>query len=520
MYRILKCNKDTYIHNRVINNKRTEDSNVGSAATLDLFYLFDESDISNSTGSVEELSRLLVKFDLDPLRALTGTILDYSASSFKAILKLVDVYGGQTTPSNFNVSVFAMSKSWNEGVGRDIASYRDLDVANFLTASVVGQTPSLWAVSGANHPSQDYLSSTVKTQSFTLGTENLEIDITSIVSGTLAGIYPDEGFRISFSGSHEIDQRTKFVKRFGARHATSPSIRPQLIVKFDDAMQDDVGNFYFDLTGSLFMYNLHFGQLANITGITGSNSFLVEIVSGTNTNTFLSGTLTLSQSVSGTNTHRILSGTIVDLSGNLFRKFITGSQYRIGNNFITGTYFATFAISAAETGSLLTEVRNAGSATFKTIWRNFAGTEAYRTGSLVIKEIPRVDALKTDINLIRITNNNGSYKSDEVVKFRVFAQSHITKQISAKKLPFFRGSEIIKNMYYQIVDANNSKKVIIPFDTTYTKVSTDSEGMYFNIYMTDLAPGLTYGIELKFEYMGAAQVYDISKLGAVFTIIP
>ena len=72
MYRILTASKDTYITNKIINNSfRATDANVGQAATLDLFKLYGES-VSGSTSSPTEISRLLVKFDLDPLREITG----------------------------------------------------------------------------------------------------------------------------------------------------------------------------------------------------------------------------------------------------------------------------------------------------------------------------------------------------------------------------------------------------------------------------------------------------------------
>ena len=136
MYRILSASKDTYITIKIINNTyRATDANVGHAATLDLFKLYDESNLSGTTYPAE-LSRLLVHIDLDPLRALTSSILDYSHSSFKCTLKLHDVYGGQTTPRNFKVIAFPLSKSFDEGMGRDIVNFLDLDSANFLSARI------------------------------------------------------------------------------------------------------------------------------------------------------------------------------------------------------------------------------------------------------------------------------------------------------------------------------------------------------------------------------------------------
>ena len=97
MYRILTCSSDTYITNKIINNKfRAEDANVGQAGTIDIFKLYNENSSGSITGTIE-VSRGLLKFDLNPLRQLTGSSLDTNHSSFKCMLKMYDVYGGQTT---------------------------------------------------------------------------------------------------------------------------------------------------------------------------------------------------------------------------------------------------------------------------------------------------------------------------------------------------------------------------------------------------------------------------------------
>ena len=92
MYRRLKARKDTYITNKIIRNSfRATDANVGEGATLDLFKLYNENKISGD-GTPIELTRILIKFDLNPLRALTGSILDISSDSFRCDLKLFDVF--------------------------------------------------------------------------------------------------------------------------------------------------------------------------------------------------------------------------------------------------------------------------------------------------------------------------------------------------------------------------------------------------------------------------------------------
>ena len=108
MYRILTASSDTYITNKIVNSSfRATDANVGHAGTLDLFKLYDESMISG-TDAPTEISRVLIKFDLSPLRDITGSDLDITHPSFNCTIKLHDVYGGQTTPSNFNLIVFSL----------------------------------------------------------------------------------------------------------------------------------------------------------------------------------------------------------------------------------------------------------------------------------------------------------------------------------------------------------------------------------------------------------------------------
>ena len=68
MYKILKADKDTYITNRIIDNTSKTQSNVGVAATLDLFKIYGHS-YSGSTPNTE-LSRLLIHFDLSEIQDL------------------------------------------------------------------------------------------------------------------------------------------------------------------------------------------------------------------------------------------------------------------------------------------------------------------------------------------------------------------------------------------------------------------------------------------------------------------
>lgn len=522
MYRIISASKDTYITNAVKNKKQVTDANVGQAGTLDLFRLYNESTITGETGTVDEVSRLLIKFDLDRLRQLTGSILDIDDSSFNVTMQMKDVFGGQTIPSNYTIAVFPLSKSFDEGQGRDINSFRDLDVANFITASVSSDSPVAWSISGASDSTNDYIGTEGAFQSFALGTEDLSINVTSIVSQTLVGNLPDFGFRVSFSGTHETDNRSRFVKRFGSRHAVDPLLRPRLVAKWDDSLQDDHQDFLFGCTGTLYLNSTKFNDLGNILSggneIIGSNSLILRLTSGSSSNTVISGTV-ITGSVSGT---QYLSQSTNTAPSTFFEKIVTASQYSIGSTFVTGVYCATFSIDETDSAILLNQITTANSATFTEVWESLDGTVGYFTGSLVINRVKR-SAFNTDFNadpaqtIVRVTNNIGHYSPDKKVRFRVYAQRNERTRVIANREPLVRKSVIFKEMFYQIRD-QNSRRVVIPFDTNATKLSTDSSGMYFDIFTDSLEPGLVYAIELQFTDKGVTQIFDTTELGAVFRV--
>jgi len=510
MHRILTCSSDTYITNKIINNKfRAEDANVGQAGTIDIFKLYNENSSGSITGTIE-VSRGLLKFDLNPLRQLTGSSLDTNHSSFKCMLKMYDVYGGQTTPSSFKLIVFPLSKSFDEGIGRDIVNFSDLDSSNFVTASVIDDTATLWEHTGAakegllGSNDLDIISSgnlsdgsgvvnIWKSQTFSKGNEDLSIDITTMVSATLASQIPDCGFRISFSGTQESDDRTRFVKRFASKNSTRFSKRPKIVVTYDDSVQDHHGVFFFDVTGSIFLNNFHRGNPTNILsgtrrrGISGSNCIVFKIFSGVNG------------------------------SGSYFAKQLSASQHQVGINFITGVYSATFAISEFESSSLREEIKSAGSATFTTVWSSVDDTVGYHTGSLVINTVKRTSFENSPRRLfINVTNLKPTYVSSEKSRFRVFVQD-VAKQIVAYKLPFETVSEIFTDMYYRIRDFETDD-IIVPFDpeSKGTLLSTDTKGMYFDFYMDSLAPGRTYIFDFLIKDEGTDLVF--SNVAAKFDI--
>ena len=210
MHRILTASKDTYITNKIINKSfRATDANVGSAGTLDLFKLYNENTISGETNPIE-FSRLLIKFPLSEITKMDSDgDIDITDSSFKCQIKLHDVYGGQTTPSNFKIILFPLAKDFDEGSGMDVVQFSDVMATNFVTASITNGTPVAWSLPGAmksgslGTDDMDVYSSgslgagvisLSPMQTFETGKEDLILDVTNIVSGTVTDQIPDKGF--------------------------------------------------------------------------------------------------------------------------------------------------------------------------------------------------------------------------------------------------------------------------------------------------------------------------------------
>ena len=534
MYFTLTASKDTYITDKIIESRfSASNANVGRAATLDLFRLYNESSLTGTTVT-NELSRILIKFDYDRIKKLRHKNLNINSNNFKCRLEMFDIMGGQVTPSNFTVILFPLSQSFDEGRGKDTISFNDLDDANFVTASVSNGTVKAWYASGAN--AQGSIDKTTSTgypvnidtivsgnlndgngsvglgaiQTFVNGTENMSIDVTKIVSATVAGILPDYGFRLSFTGSEETDNKTRFVKRFASRHVRNQLLRPRLVVSYDDTILDNHQNFEFNVTGTLFLNNFHRGKPANIlsgtslTPITGANCVMLSVRTGSFVKTF-----------SGSQ-HQ--AGTRVDKN-----QPAAGTTVKESYNYVTGVYSASFAIPLADTTTvsfnttLAQMAARTGSVTFETYWSSLQHPPGerlgYHTGSLTIKTPHRsgFDYFGKEIDLI-VTNARSTYSSTELVQFRAFGREFVRKQ-RAHRIPYREKSLIFDEVYYRILDVD-TKNVLIPFkqDNNATRLSSDSTGMWFEMYMDSLPIGRNYTMEFLIIDRGFEEIIEAKNV--------
>jgi len=511
MYRLLAIDKDTYITDKRVAGSGSITSNVGQAGTIDLFKIWTQA-ISGSTPIIEK-SRALIHADLSGIQALTGSKVSISDPSFKCYLSLKEVYGGQTTPSNFTLVLNPLSKSWNEGRGSDVRAFRDLDAANWVTASVTSGTPSPWAITGAGGAGSDYFTGYEVKQTFYRGDEDLLMDVTTIVSATLAGILPDYGWRLAFSSSLEEDSNSYFVKRFGSRHTRNNLLHPKLIFQYSDAIQDDGNQLVFGQTNTVRTYKTVNGQYVNfvsgVNQVTGSNCLLLVMVASK------SITITTSsyfQNFSSSITYKTGSYAYYSAS-------FTGSQSTLpGNIPLLGYYQASVILDPGSNAVLASYLGSDKTATFQTYWKSLDGTVLYSSGAFLEFSLPQSqEEVVAERNfVVNVTNLKTDYGSQDVVRLRVFVQDRNT-ELPVLHVPRPIKSLICQQMTWRLIEAF-SRRVVIPFHSTATRLSSDGIGMYFDMYMSDLNTLVVYELEFKITENG--QDYLITGEGFRFKVVP
>jgi hypothetical protein len=224
---------------------------MGQADILEVFSMYAQRD----SGSAE-LSRVLIQFPASTIASdrAAGTIPASGSVSF--FLNLYNAEHTRTLPRDFKLTANAVNGAWEEGHGLDMENYTD------LTYNKIGSNwnnragSTAWSTSGGDIYTD---SSSSFEQSFELGTENLEIDITTLVEqwvnsgGNVLGSKTNSGLLIKLSSSYEASSSTNLVgaaksyytKKFFARSSEFFFDRPNIEARWDSTRRDNRGNFYF-----------------------------------------------------------------------------------------------------------------------------------------------------------------------------------------------------------------------------------------------------------------------------------
>lgn len=124
---------------------------------------------------------------------------------------------------------------------------------------------------------------------------------------------------------------------------------------------------------------------------------------------------------------------------------------------------------------------------------------SYNTGSLSVATSPNIVAT--------LANNQSEYQQDSVQRFRVNVRERYPARAFTATSVYLNNKALPTASYYSIKDLD-TEEIVVDYDTIYTKVSCDSTGMYFDVYMNGLEPERYYKILIKTTIDGSTLVLD------------
>tara|TARA_R110001583_G_scaffold68_2_gene798 strand:- start:4075 stop:5247 length:1173 start_codon:yes stop_codon:yes gene_type:complete len=114
--------------------------------------------------------------------------------------------------------------------------------------------------------------------------------------------------------------------------------------------------------------------------------------------------------------------------------------------------------------------------------------------------------LSNNLNVI-LYNNKKEYNQNDIVTFRLHVRDKYPERSFNNESNYLNIGYFTTGSYYSIRDAHTERE-IIPFNDTFTKLSSDSDGMFFKLYMKGLQPERYYRILLKNINDEGTTIYD------------
>lgn len=118
-----------------------------------------------------------------------------------------------------------------------------------------------------------------------------------------------------------------------------------------------------------------------------------------------------------------------------------------------------------------------------------------------------LSVLSTDIAVIDIKNNKGEYPDEGKQRFRLTARPQYPTRTFTTSSVYLVNNVLPSASYWGLRD-ENTEEMVVNFNTDFTKISCDSNGPFFDIYMDGLQPERYYRVLIKTELDGSTVVID------------
>lgn len=113
---------------------------------------------------------------------------------------------------------------------------------------------------------------------------------------------------------------------------------------------------------------------------------------------------------------------------------------------------------------------------------------SYSTGTLSV--------VTSSMFAVTLGNNKGEFQQDSVQRFRVNVRDIYPSVAFRTSISFANSKALPSSSYWAIKDLD-TEEMVVDYDTSYTKISCDQYGNYFDIYMNGLEPERYYKLLIK-----------------------
>ena len=484
-------------------------ANMGRADVLEVFSVYGRQ----ATGS-QELSRVLIQFPTTTISADRTAGIIPASGSVSFYLKVYNAAHSKTVPVEYSLDVLPVAQEWQEGVGLDLETYKDLTLGNTGANWMSASNTSPWT--GSTYTTDDCVGGSYRTGSvdpnfkvsFPTGLEDLEVDVTPLVEHWMAETIPNYGVGVHLSSSYEasasVGENTAsaavlpitggattsyFTKRFFARGTQFWFKRPVIEARWNSTIKDNRGDFYYssslapanDNLNTIYFYNYVRGTLTDIPNLGTDNRVYVSIFSGNAGNTAPSA----SALVLSTDDYGYVRAALPTI--------VTGGLVS------TGIYSASFALTAAATPvTTLYDVWFTGSDA--TVAASSSTATHYLTASITPSQIIPAQTVAKPVYYLNITNLKGRYRKDEIARFNLYVRNKFWSPTVYTVANTTAPATTIQSASYRVYRTLDAYEAV-PYATgsdLYTMLSFDVSGNYFDFDMKNLEPGYEYAFKFAF----------------------
>jgi hypothetical protein len=124
----------------------------------------------------------------------------------------------------------------------------------------------------------------------------------------------------------------------------------------------------------------------------------------------------------------------------------------------------------------------------------------YATGSLTV--------FTSSLCAVTMWNNKAEFQQDSIQRFRVNVRDQYPSVAFRTSISYANTKALPSTSYWSIKDLD-TEEIVVDYDTSYTKISCDTNGNYFNVYMNGLEPERYYKVLIKSIFSnGESIVFD------------